>query len=653
MCGIAGIATRDGVREGDAHLADAMLRSLAHRGPDDQYMVGVAKAWLGARRLSIIDVEGGRQPLTDESGLILATQNGEIYNYVELREELERKGHVFQTRSDTETIVHLYEEYGTQFVQHMRGMFAIAIWDGRVDRLVLTRDRLGKKPLYWKLANGRLTYGSELKAILQDPEVERVVDREALDLYLQYQYVPAPWTILRAVSKLPPASILIWDGDEPTIERYWTPSYEPKTRRDFQEDIEEGLTIIREAVRLRLRSDVPVGVFLSGGMDSSVVTALMAEESSQPVRTFSIGFENETYDELRYARAVADRYGTVHTEEIVRLDAIALLPDLADHFDEPFADSSAVPTFRVSQLAAEHLKVVLTGDGGDESFGGYARYRVNSIFGAFDRIPGPLLRAAARAGRAAATPLGSRSRLRRRLTIAEGLFGLESDERYIRQMTNFDKMDRSNLMVGANESTPYLLRVLREGPVDKIDRLLRSDLLTYLPEDLLVKMDRATMANSLEARSPLLDHKLVEFLAKLPTDRKIEGKTTKVLLRVIAKRLMPAAHVDRPKMGFGAPIGDWFRGPLGDRFEEIVLAPDAASRDHLDQSTARALLTAHRSQQAENDAQLWSLLMFELWARRWLSVDSASHDPGAGYPVTHGSSDRATATVEKPASSAR
>ena len=623
MCGIAGIATRDGVREGDARLVDAMLRSLAHRGPDDQHMAGDERAWLGARRLAIIDLEGGRQPLTDESGLILATQNGEIYNYIELREDLERRGHFFQTRSDTETIVHLYEEHGPAFARHLRGMFAVAIWDGRLRRLVLSRDRLGKKPMYWRLANGRLTYGSELKAILQDAEFERVVDPVALDLFLQYQYVPAPWTILRGIAKLPPASTLVWDGEQATIERYWTPVYGPKTCRDYRDDVEEGLAIIREAVRLRLRSDVPVGVFLSGGMDSSVVTALMAEESSQPVRTFSIGFESETYDELRYARAVADRYGTVHTEEIVRLDAIELLPELADHYDEPFADSSAIPTFRVSQLAAQNVKVVLTGDGGDESFGGYSRYRVNGIFGAFGFIPSPLLRAAARAGRAAATPLGSQSRLRRRLKIAEGLFGLDPDERYVSQMTSLAKGDRAKLIVGPDSSTPYLLTVLRDGPTATIDRLLRTDLLTYLPEDLLVKMDRATMANSLEARSPLLDHQLVEFAARLPTDRKIQGKTTKVLLRSIAKRLMPAEHVDRPKMGFAAPIGDWFRGPLGDRFEEIVLAPDAASRNHLDQSAARALLVAHRGHQAEKDGQLWSLLMFELWARRWLSVRSA------------------------------
>jgi asparagine synthase (glutamine-hydrolysing) len=623
MCGIAGLATADGLRRDDAALVDRMLQSLAHRGPDDQYQSGDERAVLGARRLAIIDLAGGRQPLRDESGQIIATQNGEIYNYIELHAELERRGHRFQTVSDTETIVHLYEEYGTRFVEHLRGMFAIAIWDGRTNRLVLARDRLGKKPLYWRLADGRLSYGSELKAILADPTVERVVDREALDLYLQHQYVPSPWTILKGVAKLPPASVLTWDGGEPTIERYWLPSYEPKTERPYEDDVDEGMAIVREAVRLRLRSDVPVGVFLSGGMDSSVVTALMADQSADPVRTFSIGFENQTYDELEYARAVAQQFGTVHSEEIVRLDAIELLPHLADHFDEPFADSSAVPTFRVSQLAAQHLKVVLTGDGGDESFGGYSRYRVNGIFAAFDPVPGSLLRVAARAGRLATTPLGSQSRLRRRLRIAEGLFGLDPDERYVAQMTSLGDRDRARLMYDRNGTAPYLLGVLRDGPADPIDRLLRADLLTYLPEDLLVKMDRATMANSLEARSPLLDHKLVEFAARLPVDRKIEGTTTKVLLRSIAKRLMPADHVDRPKMGFSAPIADWFRGALGDRYVELVLAPDAASRSYLDQSVARELIEEHRAGQLDHDGQLWSLLMFELWARRWLGGSAA------------------------------
>ena len=621
MCGIAGVATQDGLREGDSQLVDRMLRSLAHRGPDDQFMLGDRMAMLGARRLSIIDLEGGRQPLDDESGLILATQNGEIYNYIELRDDLERRGHTFKSRSDTETIVHLYEEHGTSFVDHLRGMFAIAIWDGRTGRLVLARDRLGKKPLYWRLAGDRLTYGSELKAVLEDPAVERVVDRDALALYLQYQYVPAPWSILRGFAQLPAAGILTWDGGTPEVRRYWTPTYEPKLRRDIREDEDEGLAMIREAVRLRLRSDVPVGVFLSGGMDSSIVTAVMAEASAEPVRTFSIGFENQAFDELPYARAVAQRYSTMHTEEIVRLDAIELLPDLADHFDEPFGDPSAIPTFRVAQLAARQLKVVLTGDGGDESFGGYQRYQSHRTYGGLDVVPGPLLRLASRSGRLATSPLGSRSRLRRRLRIA----GLGSDERYVELMSIFGADERARLMPGRNgASSSFLLDVLRKGPSDATDRVLRADLLTYLPDDLLVKMDRATMANSLEARAPLLDHHLVEFAARLPVDRKIDGSNSKVLLRLIAKRLMPAEHVDRPKMGFTPPTGDWFRGSLGVRFQELVLAPDAALRDHLDVTAAASLFAEHRSGRAEHEHQLWMLLMFELWARRWLRPATAA-----------------------------
>jgi asparagine synthase (glutamine-hydrolysing) len=628
MCGIAGLATRDGLMPGDEGLTQRMLEDILHRGPDDLYQDGDARANIGATRLSIIDIEGGRQPQRGESGQILATQNGEIYNYVELRDELEKRGHQFRTHSDTETIVHLYEEHGTRFVDHLRGMFAIAIWDAPRRRLVLARDRLGKKPLYWRLADGRLTYGSELKAIMEDASLPRVVDSEALQLYLQYMYVPAPWTILQGVSKLPPASVLVWDGSgPPSIERYWIPKYEPKVRRSLEDDIEEGMELIREAVRLRLRSDVPVGAFLSGGMDSTVVTALMAEQSADPIRSFSIGFEEAAFDELSYARAVANRYGTIHTEETVRLDAIELLPELADHFDEPFADSSAIPTFRVAQLAARELKVVLTGDGGDESFGGYSRYRVNGIIGAMDVVPRPFLVAAARAGRIATTPLGPYARLHRRFRAAEILVGRDADDRYVAQMTSLGAADRQRLVLRPNGATPYLLDVLQAGPEDPIDRLLRADLLTYLPEDLLVKMDRATMANSLEARAPLLDQKVVEFAARLPIDRKIEGRTTKVVLRAIAKRLMPTEHVDRPKMGFAVPIRSWFRGALGDRFTDAVLAPDSYTRDYLDVTYAAELLAEHRSERADHDGSLWSILMLELWARRWLARREASAAP--------------------------
>jgi asparagine synthase (glutamine-hydrolysing) len=619
MCGIAGIATVDGLRQGDPALLDGMLRSIAHRGPDDQHARGDGRAMIGTRRLAIIDVDGGRQPMTDESGAILATQNGEIYNYVELRDALIRNGHRMETHSDTETIVHLYEEHGLDFVRHLRGMFAIAIWDGRSNRLVLARDRLGKKPLYWRLADGRLSYGSELKVLLQDPELPRSVDVHALGLYLQYQYVPSPLTILEGVSKLPPASVLCWDGGEPVVDSYWSPSYEPKRTQSFEDDVDEGLGLIRDAVRLRLRSDVPVGVFLSGGMDSSVVTAMMAQESADPVRSYSIGFEEESFDELPYARRVAEEFSTVHTEEVVRLDAVELLPDLVHAFDEPFGDSSMIPTFRVAQMAGQNLKVVLTGDGGDESFGGYMRYQYHAWLGALDVVPGSLLRSAARVGHSLTAPLGDQSRFRHRLRTAETLFGLSPDERYLRMMSVIDADLRRSMQSGSNgETAGYLLEVMDASPRPPIDRMLRTDLLTYLPEDLLVKVDRASMANSLEARAPLLDHHLVEFAARLPVDRKVSGNTTKVLLRAIAKRLMPAELVERPKMGFGVPIATWFRGPLGERFEELVLAPDAASRDYLEPTVAIRLLSEHRSGEADHNHRLWVLLMFELWARAWL-----------------------------------
>lgn len=625
MCGIAGIATRDGLRDTDWPLVDRMLGSIAHRGPDDQHMLGDGRALLGTRRLAIIDLAGGRQPLTDESGHIICTQNGEIYNYVELQTDLERRGHRFASNhSDTETIVHLYEEYGVDFVHHLRGMFAIAIWDGRTGRLVLARDRLGKKPLYWRLDGDRLCYGSELKVILQDSSVERTINREALGFYFQYKYVPAPHTILKGVAKLPPASVLTWDGGAPRIDRYWSPAYGPKTRQGPREDVEEGLSLIREAVRLRLRSDVPVGVFLSGGMDSSVVTALMAEQSAEPVRSFSIGFDDRAFDELPYARRVADHFSTIHTEEVVRLDAIELLPDLARHFDEPFGDPSAIPTFRVAQIAAQHLKVVLTGDGGDESFGGYTRYRAHPILGALDIVPGAVLRRAARFGHVITAPLGGHSRFRHRLRTAETLFALEPDERYVRLMTTMEDVRRGTLLSTSNGNTShYLLDVLGASPAEPIDRLLRTDLLTYLPEDLLVKVDRATMANSLEARAPLLDHVVVEFAARLPVDRKIIGSNTKALLRSIAKQLMPAELVDRPKMGFAVPLAGWFRGQLGDHFQALVLAGDAASRDHLDSSVAADLLREHRSGASDHNYQLWLLLMFEMWARTWLKSPAA------------------------------
>jgi len=619
MCGIAGLATRDGLSEGDEPLVIRMLEGLTHRGPDDQHHVADAFAVIGTRRLSIIDLDTGRQPLGNEDGTIQVTQNGEIYNYVELRAELVRRGHRLATQGDTEVLAHLYEDHGPDFVRLLRGMFAIAIWDRPQRRLVLARDRLGKKPLYWRLADGVLTYGSELKAILCDPRTPREVDRRALALYLQYQYVPAPWSILQGVQKLPPASVLVWAGGEPSITTYWELDYEPKRIQSREDDRDACLDLLRESVRLRLRSDVPVGAFLSGGMDSSTVVALMAEASPVPVRTFSIGFEEREFDELPYARAVARQFGTDHQEDVVRLDAIALLPELSDHFDEPFADSSAVPTFRVAQIAARELKVVLTGDGGDEAFGGYDRYRFQGALDLGDHLPIAMRRGMAGTAQFVLARTMERSRLRRRLDSWRSLVEMKPDARYVRLMTIFGPEQRRRLIGDpGSDQDGYLAGVLAAGPQNGLDRMLRADTLTYLPEDLLVKMDRATMANSLEARAPLLDHHVVEFAARLPTGRKIRRGVTKVILRDVAKTLMPARLVDRPKRGFGVPIGSWFRSELGERFEDVVLAGDSELRDHLDQAAASDLLTEHRSGERDHGHRLWALLMFELWARRWL-----------------------------------
>ena len=620
MCGIAGSAGLARADTDTMELVERMLTSLAHRGPDDQYAVRLGSTVLGARRLSIIDLETGRQPLANEDGSIWATQNGEIYNYVELRQDLERRGHPFRTNGDTEAIVHLYEEYGDSFVDHLRGMFAIAVWDAREERLVLARDRLGKKPLYWHNDGERLIYGSELKAILQDPRVPRTVDRTALAQYLEYQYVPSPRSIILGVSKLLPAGVLSWHRGEVRVRRYWAPPYEPKRDASVEADREECLELLRESVRLRLRSDVPVGAFLSGGVDSSVVVALMAEASPEPVRTYSIGFDEPGFNELPYARTIAERFGTRHTEDVVRLDAIGLLPELADHYDEPFADSSAIPTFRVAQLAARELKVVLTGDGGDEAFGGYDRYRFQLGMNVLGRLPPRIHEAVAAGAQALLARSRQGARLRRRAESWGRLAGLSADQRYVSLMSIFGPELRQELLRDATwDQDSYLLKVLEAGPHGGIDRLLHADTTSYLPEDLLVKMDRATMANSLEARAPLLDHRLVEFAGRLRTDRKLRRMTGKAILRDVARGLLPPGHLDRPKMGFGIPVGAWFRTELGDRYRDLVMASDAGSRDLVDQRVASRLLDEHRAGVADHGPRLWSLLMLELWTRTWMS----------------------------------
>jgi asparagine synthase (glutamine-hydrolysing) len=626
MCGIAGVVSLGGCRASDARMTERMLAALAHRGPDDQHMVSDEQAHIGTRRLAIIDLETGRQPLFDESGEVVVSQNGEIYNYIELNDELRGRGHRFSTsHSDTETIAHLYEDLGDRFVERLRGMFAIAIWDRRRRRLVLARDRLGKKPLYWRVDGERLLYGSELKSILADPECPRRIDRVALAQYLSYGYVPSPRSILEGVQKLEPASVLVWDGGQPEIVRYWAPPTGVIEHRTIEEDRERCLELMRESVRLRLRSDVPLGVFLSGGMDSSVVVALMAEASASPIRTYSIGFRDTRFNELPYARIVADRFRTIHTEDIVDLDAATLVPALGVAFDEPFSDASAIPTYRVAQLASREVKVVLTGDGGDESFGGYERYLKHQRAGLPSGFLGALVGVGADVGRRALSVTAPRGVLRRKADTWRRLSRMSDDDRYIELITQTPGDTRTKLLgdrdLAAQED--YLRAVLASTTQRGTDRLQRADLLTYLPEDLLVKMDRATMANSLEARSPLLDHELIEFMMTRPQDRKVSRGMSKVLLREVSRPLLPAPILTRPKRGFSVPINEWFRSSLVELYRDLVLAPDSRTAVHLDIEVAESLFKAHESGAANVGVNLWSLLVFENWARTWLDGGGA------------------------------
>jgi asparagine synthase (glutamine-hydrolysing) len=620
MCGIAGFATIEGTARDDARVVTAMLDALAHRGPDDQFQLADDDCVMGARRLAIIDLTTGRQPLEDETGSVVVSQNGEIYNYVELRDELRARGHRLATTGDTETIALLYQDRGLAFVDALRGMFAVAVWDRRNRRLVLARDRLGEKPLYWRLADGRLSWASEPKALLATGDVAPTIDRVALAQYLQFGYVPAPRTIYQGIRKLPAASTLVWEGGEPRIERYWDIAPTQRRRRSLDEDREEALSLVAEAVRLRMRSDVPVGAFLSGGLDSSLIVALMAGASAGPVRTFSIGFEEQGFDELPYAASVARQYGTSHVEDVVRLDAIGLLPKLADTFDEPFADPAALPTLRLAELAGGDLKVVLTGDGGDEAFAGYRRYRKLVATQAASRLLGPTTGAVTGGIMRGSSLLPSSSGVRRRTRSWASLTALPAALRYATMVSTFEADDRATMLGDVRlASQEAVVAVAMGRPGRVLDRAVIADLHTNLPEKLLVKVDRATMAWSLEARAPLLDHRLMEFALALSVDRRIGFRGGKTLVRSLAAPFLPPEILDRPKQGFDLPLGAWFRSELGDRFRDLVLGHDAWTSSQLDLTAARRIFDDHVSGRADRGQELWTLLQLELWGRRWAS----------------------------------
>lgn len=621
MCGIVGKIDFDG--QVDPAVIDRMCSAIEHRGPDSRGVWCGDGVAIGMQRLAIIDVAGGDQPLFNEDGSVAVVMNGEIYNFEALRSDLIKRGHTFSTRCDTEVLVHLYEDYGERLVERLRGMFAFAIWDIRRRQLLLARDRVGKKPLFVARRGSKMWFASEMMAMLQDAEIARTPDPRAIASYLALQYVPHPLSAFVGVEKLPPASTLLVTADGASERRYWAPDYvdsdAPATQAELAERLRE---LIWEATRIRLMSEVPLGAFLSGGIDSSAVVAAMADQTADPVKTFSIGFPDADFDELRFARTIAERFSTDHHEFVVEPHAIEIMPKLARHYGEPYADSSAIPSFYLAEMTSRHVTVALNGDGGDESFAGYRRYISSGLVGYLNRLPMNVRRLAPTVIR----PLGRGSRsnsTRARMHRLAGVLAVEPHAQYAHWMSAFPPTMREDVL--RPEFFASTLDWYPEGAIERVwlastartgvERMMDADVNTYLPDDLLVKMDIATMAYSVEARSPFLDHNLMEFAARLPARLKLRGTSGKVLLKSALRGILPDEILDRPKMGFGVPLPQWFRRELRNLPAEMLLGADARVHAYLKPESIRRLINEHHDGHADHSARLWTLLQLEVWHR--------------------------------------
>jgi asparagine synthase (glutamine-hydrolysing) len=625
VCGIAGIVRSDGAPV-DRELVARMNEAIRHRGPDEDGFYFSEGVGLGMRRLSIIDLKSGQQPIHNQDSTAWIVFNGEIYNYRELRGQLEKLGHRFYTDSDTEAIVAAYDHYGTDCPRYLRGMFAFAIWDERTKSLFLARDRVGKKPLLYAQLDGELVFGSEFTAVLAHPRVSRDVDFEAIHHYLSFICVPAPLTAYRSIRKLEPGHTLLWRNGEIKTERYWQLDFSKKQNIREQEAGERAVELLRDAVRVRLMSEVPLGAFLSGGIDSSAVVALMAQESSEKIKTFAIGFDEQDFSELHHARRVAEHVGADHHEFIVRPDAMEVLPTLVEHYGEPFADSSAIPSYYVSKETRKYVTVALNGDGGDECFAGYQRYAAMSIAQKYANLPATL-RDSVIANVVGALPgFDARQNPLRKAKRFIAAASLPPVERYLRWVSAFDNAAKQDLYSEAfrHDTASFRSASILEPWFAKangagiVDASLLADTMTYLPNDLLVKMDIASMAVSLEARSPFLDHHLMEFAAGLPEKLKLRRLTTKYLLKRVLRKLVPAENLTRSKMGFGVPIGHWFRGAMQPFLRETLLAEKALGRGLFRPEKVRELIDSHVTAKADHSHRLWSLLMLELWYQRFI-----------------------------------
>ena len=637
MCGIAGGVWSIGSEGLSRAVLERMTDALVHRGPDAQGhwlqppntnelkrnaepSLGVA---LGFRRLAIIDLATGNQPMDNEDGSVRIVFNGEIYNYQDLRHRLEGSGHTFRTHTDTETIVHLYEDLGLDCFEHLNGMFAIAIWDSLRNRLVLARDRLGKKPLYYTVQNGRLLFASELKSLLQVPGIQKQMDPGAVDLYLTYQYIPHPHSIYQGIHKLPPGHFAVFENGQVRVESFWKVDWSKEISIDQSTASKKLKELLLDSVRIRLRSDVPLGAFLSGGIDSSLVVAIAQQQLQTPIRTFSIGFSESDFDETRYAKMVADHVGTKHERFEVNASGMDIVDRLVDQYDEPFSDSSAVPTWYLCELTRQHVTVALSGDGGDELFGGYERYRALEWSGRLQSwLPVSWLNQSWLIKRLPDSN-ARRSLLRRVRRFCEAL-GQPPVERYMNWIQIFGEASRLDLyqesfieQLPDRNPVDFLRNAWNKaGKRDLLSCASVADLQTYMPCDLMTKVDIASMAHSLEARQPMLDYRLVEWAASLPSHLKLKGTRGKKLLMDTYHDLLPNEIWHRPKMGFGVPIAKWFRTSLRDRTMDALLGADARCHAIFRPEAIRALVEEHMSGKGNQAYRLWNLLMLELWMRK-------------------------------------